>query len=62
MPQQSRSMKYTMKAAELRAIAEDDDCGKTRQAILDVANIYEQLAKSAERLEHSASSSSRVAH
>jgi hypothetical protein len=40
-----------MKAAELRAIADDDGFSHTREALFRVAEIYEQLAKSAELLE-----------
>lgn len=40
-----RAMKFWMKAAELRAIADDDELGDTRETLLKIARTYEQMAR-----------------
>lgn len=48
---ESLTLKYRMKAAELRAIAEDDSHSRTRDQILRIAEEYERIAESFEKFE-----------
>ena len=50
-----QALRYEMKAAELRAIARDDDHKATRAALLQVAETYEHMAQTMKEIHASAS-------
>jgi hypothetical protein len=49
--QHSQALKYRLKAAEVRAIAEDDDHALTKSDLIRVAEAYEMVARTFENLE-----------
>jgi hypothetical protein len=47
----SNALKYRMKAAQLRAVAHDDEIRSTKSDLIRIAESYEKLAQSFENLE-----------
>jgi hypothetical protein len=49
--QYSRALKYWMKAAQIRAIASDDEVRSTQSDLMRIAEYYDRLAQSFDELE-----------
>ena len=47
---EDKAMKYWFKAAELRAVAGDDEFSETREGVIRIAEMYEEMARSMERV------------